>query len=662
MRRLEHFICGSWTPAPGAGSPLHDAMTGEAVFETGATPPTAAILDHARTVGGPALRAMTPHARALMLKAVGGLLMEKKEELYALSAHTGATRSDSWVDIDGGIGTFLTYASRARRELPNRNVMRDGGPEVLAKDGSFVGQHVFVPREGAAVMINAFNFPVWGMLEKLAPAWIAGMPAIVKPARQTAYVAEHCVRLMIDTGLVPEGAIQLICGDAGDLLDHLTAEDMLSFTGSASVAQKLRTHPRIVAHSVPFNAEADSLNAAILGPDVAPEDPEFTQFVDEVVREMTVKAGQKCTAIRRVIVPRTTIDAVQAAIVGKLNTIKPEDMGRLVSEAQCQDVRAAVDQLATEAKIVTGGASRGTWHAPTLLRCDNPLTARAPHEIEAFGPVATLMPYADTGDAVQIANLGGGSLVASVFTNDAGVARTIGLGIARLNGRVMFGNRLSAKSSTGHGSPLPVLIHGGPGRAGGGEELGGIRAVYHHMHRVALQGTPDQIAAVTGVWVPGAATRDDRHPFLKPLSELEIGDTIRTASRTVTLDDIEHFAQFTGDTFYAHMDEDAARRNPFFPGRVAHGYLIVSFAAGLFVEPSEGPVLANYGLDNLRFMAPVSPGDALSVILTAKEITPREGEPHGEVRWDCTVLRDGQAVVAQYDVLTLVAKEPRRLA
>jgi len=661
MRRLEHFITGAWTPATGAGSALTDAFTGDTIFETGDTPAMAPVLDYARKTGGPALRAMTPHARALMLKAIGQKLMEQKEDLYALSHHTGATRSDSWIDIDGGIGTLLTYASRARRELPNSNVMRDGGPEILSKDGTFVGQHIRTPRQGAAVMINAYNFPVWGMLEKLAPAWIAGMPVVVKPARQTAYVTEHCVRLMLDTGLVPEGAIQLICGGAGDLLDHLGPEDMLSFTGSASVARQLRAHPAVVANSVPFNAEADSLNAAILGADIREDDPEFDLFVTEVHREMTVKAGQKCTAIRRILVPEAQIDAVQKALTDRINATKPDDMGRLVSPAQAQDVKAAVDQLEAEARIVTGGAVRGTWHPPTLLRCDAPLKARTVHEVEAFGPVATLMPYATTAQAVEIANRGGGSLVASVFTDDPAIAREIGLGIARLNGRVMFGNRASAGSSTGHGSPLPMLIHGGPGRAGGGEELGGIRAVFHHMHRTALQGTPDQITALTGTWVPGAATRDDRHPFLKPLSELEVGDTIRTASRTVTLEDIEHFAHFTGDTFYAHMDEDAARRNPFFPGRVAHGYLIVSFAAGLFVEPSEGPVLANYGLDSLRFMAPVSPGDSLSVILTAKEITPREGETHGEVRWDCTVLRDGNAVVAQYDVLTLVSKEPREL-
>ena len=661
MRRLEHYITGAWTPAAGTGAVLADAVTGEAIFETGAAPDMGPVLDHARKVGGPALRAMTPHQRALMLKALGQKLMERKEELYALSAHTGATRSDSWIDIDGGIGTLLTYASRARRELPNQNTMRDGGAEVLAKDGSFVGQHVRVPRQGAAVMINAYNFPVWGMLEKLAPAWIAGMPAIVKPARQTAYVTELAVRMMIDTGLVPEGAIQLICGDAGDLIDQLGPEDMLSFTGSAAVAQKLRAHPAVLAGPVPFNAEADSLNAAILGPDVTPEAPEFDLFITEVFREMTVKAGQKCTAIRRVIVPTALIDAVQSALADRIAATGPGDMGRLVSQGQADDVRAAIAALTEEATLVAGGAYAGTWHAPTLLRCDEAMTARAPHEVEAFGPVATLMPYDGIDQAIAIANLGGGSLVSSVFTNDDHVARDFALGIARLNGRVMFGNRGSAKTSTGHGSPLPMLIHGGPGRAGGGEELGGIRAVFHHMHRVALQGTPDQIAAVTGVWVPGAAQREDRHPFLKPLSDLEIGDTIRTASRTVTLDDIEHFANFTGDTFYAHMDEDAARRNPFVPGRVAHGYLIVSFAAGLFVEPSEGPVLANYGVDNLRFMAPVSPGDALSVILTAKEITPREGEGHGEVRWDCTVLRDGDAVVAQYDVLTLVAKEPRTL-
>ncbi len=672
-RLLPSFLAGRWREGTGAGATVEDATTGLPVARLDTTGlDMAAALAYGREVGGPALRAMRIHERALMMKALGLKLLEMKEGFYALSTATGATRSDSWIDIEGGIGTLLSYASKGRRELPNGHVIADGPPEILSKDGTFIGQHVWSPMHGIAIHINAFNFPVWGMLEKLAPTWLAGMPALVKPASQTAYLTELVVRRILETGLVPEGALQLVCGSLGDALDHVTCQDVVTFTGSAATARKLRSSPAIVENSVRFTAEADSLNACILAPDAAPGTPEFDLFVREVHREMTAKAGQKCTAIRRAIVPGQHLDAVVAALgqrIAKTTMGAPGEegtrMGPLSSKGQRDEVRGAIARIGAEARIVIGDPETadvpvGAFVAPCVLVCDEPLTAVAPHEIEAFGPVVTLFPYGSIEEAVQIANRGSGSLVASVFTDDAGNARALGLGIARLHGRILFGNRLAAKSSTGHGSPLPQLVHGGPGRAGGGEELGGIRAVHHFMQRTALQGTPDLLTAVLGRWMPGAARKTDGpHPFRKSLAELEIGDTVLTERRTVTLEDIEHFARFTGDTFYAHMDEAAAKRNPFFEGRVAHGYLIVSFAAGLFVEPSEGPVLANYGVDDLRFMTPVNAGDTLQVQLTAKEITPRESEDYGEVRWDCTVIRDDGSVVAQYDVLTLVAKTQR---
>ncbi|MCB8836384.1 phenylacetic acid degradation bifunctional protein PaaZ [Aurantimonas sp. VKM B-3413] len=671
--RLKSFLAGRWQEGDGDGTVVLDAATGHPVAELNAAGiDMAEALAYGRDVGGPALRAMRIHERALMMKALGLKLLELKEEFYALSTATGATRSDSWIDIEGGIGTLLTYASKGRRELPNGHVIADGAPEILSKDGSFIGQHVFSPMHGVAIHINAFNFPVWGMLEKLSPTWLAGMPAIVKPASQTAYLTELVVRRILETGLLPEGALQVICGSTGDLLDHVTCQDVVTFTGSAATARKLRATPAVIENSVRFTSEADSLNASILAPDAEPGTPEFDLFVKEVHREMTAKTGQKCTAIRRAIVPAehllAVVDALKARIDKTVIGHPGEEgtrMGPLASLAQVEEVRASVRKLASEARIVIGDPEtspmpEGAFFSPCVLVCDDPLNATAPHEVEAFGPVVTLFAYETMDDAVAIANRGAGSLVASIFTDDAENARALGLGIARLHGRILFGNRASAKSSTGHGSPLPQLIHGGPGRAGGGEELGGMRSVHHFMQRTALQGTPDLLTAVVGRWMPGASRRTGgEHPFRKSLAELELGDTIVTEKRVVTLEDIERFAQFTGDTFYAHMDEAAAKRNPFFEGRVAHGYLIVSFAAGLFVEPAEGPVLANYGVDNLRFMTPVYPGNALQVQLTAKEITPRETEDYGEVRWDCTVTRDEGEVVAQYDVLTMVAKTQR---
>ena len=674
-RRLESYVGGIWVAGAKQGVPLLDASTGEPVASIDSSGiDFKQTLAHGRDKGGPALRRMSFHERATMLKALGQALLDRKEEFYTLSTATGATRADSWVDIEGGIGTLLSYASKGRRELPNTRVLLDGDVEQLSKDQSFSAQHILSPLRGVAVHINAFNFPCWGMLEKVAPTLLAGVPAIVKPASQTAYLTELIVRRIIETGLLPEGALQLICGSVGDLLDHVEGQDVVTFTGSAATGQRLKTHKEIVENSVRFTMEADSLNAAVLGLDAAPGTEEFDLFVKEVVREMTVKAGQKCTAIRRVIAPRTYSEALIEALndrLGKTAIGNPSDetvrMGPLASLGQREEVRARIRDLASEAEIVggdpdhpsvmSGDARAGAFLNPVLLYCDKPGSARAVHDVEAFGPVSTVMPYDTAEEAVDLARRGKGSLVASVFTNDPHFAEDVVLGLAPFHGRVMIGNRASAKSSTGHGSPLPGLVHGGPGRAGGGEELGGIRGVKHYMQRTAVQGTPRLLSAVTGRWMAGADARtDSEHPFRKSLAELKIGDQLITAKRPVTLDDIEHFAHFTGDTFYAHMDEKAAKANPFFEGRVAHGYLIVSFAAGLFVDPAPGPVLANYGVDNLRFLTPVNPGDTLQVQLTCKEINPRANAEHGEVRWDCKVTNQLDAVVAQYDVLTMVAK------
>ena len=674
-RRLKSYLCGEWIAGSRDGTTLLDAATGAPVALIDATGlDMAAALAHGRELAGPKLRAMSFHDRAAMLKALGLKLIEMKEEFYAESLATGATRTDAWPDIEGGIGTMLTFASKARRELPAGRVLPEGPVEALSKDASFSAQHILTPLHGVAIHINAYNFPIWGMLEKIAPSLIAGVPCLVKPASQTAYLTELMVRRIVESGLLPEGALQLVCGSVGDLLDHVTCQDAVTFTGSAATGRKLRTHPAIVENSVRFTMEADSLNACLLGPDAGPGTPEFDLFVREVAREMTSKAGQKCTAIRRALVPAEHLDAAIAALRERLEKTLPADprsegarMGALASLAQRDEVRARIRDLAAEAEVVVGDpdhvrtaagdAEAGAFLNPVLLACAAPGRARAVHEVEAFGPVATLMPYAELDEGVALINRGKGSLVASVFTDDPGVAEAAVLGVAPFHGRVMIGNRASAKSSTGHGAPLAPLVHGGPGRAGGGEEMGGMRGVKHFLQRTAVQGAPRLLSAVTGRWVQGApAQTEGPHPFRKSLAELRIGDQLVSQPRTVTLEDIEQFAQFTGDTFYAHMDEAAAKANPFFDGRVAHGYLVVSFAAGLFVDPAPGPVLANYGVDNLRFLTPVYPGDALTVTLTAKEITPRAGTEYGEVRWDAAVTNQTGATVAEYDVLTMVAK------
>jgi oxepin-CoA hydrolase/3-oxo-5,6-dehydrosuberyl-CoA semialdehyde dehydrogenase len=673
VSRLRSYVSGAWHTPDAEGTPLHDAVTGEEIARISSDGvDMGAALRHGREVGGPALRELTFHQRAALLKALGSYLREHRDELYALSARSGATRTDSLVDVDGGIGVLLGYASKGRRELPNDTVYVDGGVEPLGRGGTFVGQHVCTPLRGVAVQINAFNFPVWGPLEKFAPAFLAGVPSLVKPASQTAYLTEKLVELIISSGLVPEGALQLVSGSAGDLLDHLTEQDLVSFTGSASTAQHLRTHPGVVRSSVRFNAEADSLNCSVLGPDATPGTPEFDLFVKQLVTEMTVKAGQKCTAIRRAFVPAGLLDEVGEAASERLAKVvvgNPADesvrMGALASLEQREEVRRSLKALLEAGQVLFGdpdrvdvvGADpeRGAFLSPVLMRADP--EAAQPHEVEAFGPVSTLMPYTSTDHVVALAARGQGSLVGSVVTGDVGFAREVVLGVAPWHGRMLVLDSEDAKESTGHGSPLPALVHGGPGRAGGGEELGGVRGVLHHMQRTAVQGSPAVLTAITGRWIPGAPrTASGVHPFRKSLAELRIGDTVVAGPRTVTLDDVEHFAEFTGDTFYAHMDSEAAKANPFFGGRVAHGYLVLSFAAGLFVSPEPGPVLANYGLENLRFLTPTFPGDELTVTLTAKQITPREDQDYGEVRWDADVTNQDGASVAKYDVLTLVAK------
>ena len=665
---LQNYAAGKWVAGAGGLAELRSAVNGDAVALTSSQGlDFGAMARFARENGGPALRAMTFHRRAGMLKALADALTAKKEGLYELSYNTGATKADSWIDIDGGIGTFAVYQSKGRRELPNDTLLIDGNVEALSRGGTFQGLHVYTSLQGVAVHINAFNFPVWGMLEKLAPTLLAGVPAIVKPASATAYLTEAAVRIMIEANVLPAGALQLIVGSTGDLLDHLAGQDVVSFTGSAETAAKLKAHPVIARESVRFVAEQDSLNAAVLGPDAAPDSPEFDLFVKEVVKEMTVKAGQKCTAIRRAMVPAALLDAAQSAIVERLAKVTggdPRDeatkMGALVSQAQRNDVRAKIAEIARDGRIVygdpnaTAGDPGGAFMQPVLLRCEDPWSARAVHDVEAFGPVSTLMPYKDAADAIALADRGKGSLVMSVFSYDTAFERDVVLGAGAFHGRIAFIDRDSAKESTGHGSPMPHLVHGGPGRAGGGEEMGGIRGVMHYMQRTALQGSPRVLSSITRRYMQGAPTTSGEHPFRRKFHDLPIGYQLKTKAREITLDDIEHFAHFTGDTFYAHMDEDAAKANPLFGGRVAHGYLILSFAAGLFVDPDPGPVLANYGLDNLRFVKPVKPGDAISVVLTVKEKTLRRPD-QGEVRWDVVVTnRDGDTVAA-YDLLTMNA-------
>jgi oxepin-CoA hydrolase / 3-oxo-5,6-dehydrosuberyl-CoA semialdehyde dehydrogenase len=673
--KLRSYVCGEWFEAKDRFVDVRSAIDGRVVAQVSSEGlHFGCALAYARNIGGPALRSLTFHERAEMVKRLALHLSEHKQRFYELSYDTGATQKDCFVDIDGGIMTLFSFASKARRELPNATVAIDGALEPLSKGGTFAGRHIMTPLQGVAIHINAYNFPCWGMLEKLAPAIIAGVPIITKPATPSAYVAYAIFEEIVRSGIFPDGSVQFVAGDLGDMLERLTGQDVVSFTGSRSTSTKLRAVPAIGENAVRFIAERDSLNASILGPDGAPGTPEFDLFVKEIVREVTTKAGQRCTCIRRAIVPGPYLDDVQRALIERLGKVvvgSPRSegvtMGAVVSLAQRDDVRARIAELATEASVVYGnpmhvetvGAddTSGAFMSPIVLRCDRPFASTKVHEVEAFGPVTTLMPYDSVADAIAIANLGEGSLVASIFSYDTTAADEIALGIAPSHGRVLIVDRDCAKEQTGHGSPLAPLAHGGPGRAGGSEEMGGIRGVFHYMQRTAVQGSPQRLATVTGEWNPGAIEQSGQtHPFDRAFESLAAGETFYTGTREITLEDIEHFAEFTGDKFYAHMDEAAAKASPFFEGRVAHGYLLLSFAAGLFVKSDLGPVLANYGLENLRFLRPCYPGDTMRVRLTVKTKTPRKPE-YGEVRWSVTLFNQNDEIIAQYDLLTMNATQ-----
>jgi len=682
---LQSLIANRWvgtTPA----SLLRSAIDGSAVAHTHAEAiDFAEAVHHAHTVGVPALLKLDFQQRTALLRALAAYLVERKEALYTLSRHSGATRADSWIDIEGGTGTLFAYAGVGAGDLPSGNVVHEGPAMPLGKTGVFAGTHILVPRRGVAVHINAFNFPIWGLLEKFAPAFLAGMPCIGKPATATSWLTEAAVRMMNDSGLLPPGSLQLVIGGTGDLLDRLTETDVVTFTGSADTAARLRVHPNLVARSIPFNAEADSLNCAVLADDVGPDDEAFELFVKEVAREMTVKAGQKCTAIRRAIVPRRHLDAVAEKLAARLArtvvgdpAVEGVKMGALASKAQQADVAERVALLARGNEVVFGavvgvgsgasfqplgeGVAEGAFFSPTLLLCRDAFANDVVHDVEAFGPVSTLMPYDDLDEAVALAARGRGSLVATLVTRSPAVAAQVVPQMAALHGRVHILDPQAAPESTGHGSPLPPLKHGGPGRAGGGEELGGVRAVKHYLQRAAVQGSPTMLAAVTGEYVRGAAVQESElHPFRKWFDDLAIGDSLLTHRRTVSEADIVAFGGISGDYFYMHFDEIAAKESPF-GKRIAHGYFVLSAAAGLFVSPSPGPVLANYGLDTLRFVKPVGIGDTIRARLTCKRKTDkpaRKGQPpQGVVAWDVQVTNQDGDLVASYDILTLVLKRP----
>lgn len=675
--KLKNYAQGQWVEGSDSGISLHHAVTGEHIYNaTSKGLDFKSMLDYGRKNAGFKLRKMSFHERARMLKALALYLTDKKKDFYATSAITGATKTDSWIDIDGGIGNLFVYASKGRRELPDEPFYVDGNMEVISKLGSFVGHHICVPLEGVAVHINAFNFPVWGMLEKIAVNLLAGVPAIVKPATSTSFLTEHVTREIIASGILPEGSLQLICGSVGDLFDHLTCQDVVTFTGSAETGKMLKRHPVIIDNAIRFNMEADSLNCSILGPDCTPDTEEFKLFIKEVSREMTVKAGQKCTAIRRTIVPEHLTEPVIEALKERLQSnvigdpaVEGVRMGPLASKGQVQDVKAKVRELMNACEMVYGDldqvkvtgadSERGSFMSSILLYCNDPFNKTEPHNVEAFGPVNTVMPYKTTEEAVELAKMGKGSLVGSVFTSSDQFAREMVLGSACMHGRMVLINKECAAESTGHGSPLAHLVHGGPGRAGGGEEMGGMRGVKHYMQRTALQGSPTTLTKILNTYLPGAAIREDKiHPFRKYFEELEVGDSLITHRRTVTEADIVNFAGISGDFFYAHTDETSLEGS-IFEKRVAHGYFVISAAAGLFVDPKKGPVLANYGLDNLRFTLPVYVGDTIQVQLTCKSKIKkdnREGQiPQGVVEWYVEVKNQNKEIVAVETVLTLVA-------
>ena len=679
MPKLGNFVTGSWITGDGEGQPLYNAFNGDVITHASTKGlDFAAILDYARKTGNPTLRRMTFPERGRMLRALALHLREHLETFYKISFLTGATRADSWIDLEGGIGNLFSYAS-LRRKFPDEPFCLDGDGLSLGKAGTFMGQHLLVPKEGVAIHINAFNFPVWGMLEKIAVNLLAGIPAVVKPASVTSFLTEAVVREIVNSGILPPGALQLICGSAGDILDHVTSQDVVTFTGSATTGQQLKAHPRILRENTPFNMEADSLNCLVLGEDVEPGQPEWDLFIKELRREMTVKAGQKCTAVRRIFVPENKMEDTWKALtkaLGQTTIGNPENekvrMGALAGLSQREEVRTQVRRLLASSQMIYGSLdsvavidadpAKGAFLSPLLLLNETPFSSEEPHEIEAFGPVSTLMPYKGADEAIELSKKGKGSLCSSIVTADPNIARSYVLGAATHHGRILIINEECAKENTGHGSPLPLLVHGGPGRAGGGEEMGGIRGVKHYMQRVAVQGSPSMITSLTHTYQPQARQRvEEKHPFRKYFEELQIGDTVITHKRTITEADISNFANLSWDHFYAHTDHTSLD-GTLFEKPVAHGYLILSAAAGLFVDAGKGPVMLNYGLEECRFLKPVYAGTTIGVKLTCKEKIAQEKKsdtdlPRGIVKWYVDVYDNTGESVAIATILTMVQKK-----
>ncbi len=674
--KLQNYAQGKWVEGAGKEKPLFDAITGEQIASASSEGlDFAGMMNYARKVGGPTLRKMTFQERGLMLKALAMHLLTLKAKYYEVSAKTGATKVDSWIDIEGGIGNLFANAS-LRRQFPDEPFYVDGETAPLSKNGTFIGHHIMVPKQGVAIHINAFNFPIWGMLEKIAVNLMAGVPAIVKPATLTSFLTEAMVKDIIDSKILPEGALQLICGSANGILDHVTSQDVVTFTGSASTGKMLKAHPHLLEEAVPFNMEADSLNASILGEDAVPGTEEFDLFIKEVQREMTVKAGQKCTAVRRIIVPEKLVEDVQIALGKRLAqtvignpAVEGVRMGSLAGLEQVKEVKEKVAQLSASQKIVFGdidnfevtGAdkSKGAFLSPILFLNENPFTNTDCHNIEAFGPVSTIIPYKTLDEAIELANMGKGSLVCSIVTNDDKIAKEFVMGAASMHGRILILNAACAKESTGHGSPMPLLTHGGPGRAGGGEEMGGKRGVLHYLQRTAIQGSPTMITKVTNQYQYGAEqTEFDRHVFQKHFEDIQIGETVITRKHTVTDADIVNFANVSGDHFYAHVDATSLE-GTIFERNVAHGYWVLSKAAGLFVDGKKGPVLLNYGLDECRFVKPVYPGMTIGVRFTAKEKISQEKKDEndikkGIVKFLVDVYDETGETVALATILTMV--------
>ena len=678
MKKIQHYVQGQWTEGKEEGAPIFDAITGEVISNIaieGLDIPE--ILQYGRTTGSKVLRKMTFQERGNMLKKLAFYLSKRKNEFYELSYRTGATRVDSWIDIEGGFGNLFANAS-LRKLFPNQAYHVEGDAIDLSRGGRFMAHHIMVPKKGVAVHINAFNFPVWGMLEKCAVNWMAGVPAIVLPAPSSSYLAEAVARVMIDSGILPEGALQIINGTVRNILDTVESQDVVTFTGSAATGRILKAHPRIIQESVPFTMEADSLNASILGEDAVPGSPEFDLFIKEVRKEMTVKAGQKCTAIRRIIVPENLAEEVQVSLAKALDKVTIGDprlkevrMGSLISKQQVEAVRSSVEDLSKEATMVYGSLDKietigadykkGAFISPILFRADNPLENSVIHEREAFGPVSTIMPYKNLEEAITLAQMGKGSLVSSIATNDDNIAKEYVINAASHHGRILVLNRENAKESTGHGSPLPSLVHGGPGRAGGGEEMGGVRGIKHYLQRTAIQGSPTTLTEITGIYQPNSKYKEAaQHPFKYHWEDIQPGMSLKTHKRTFTDTDIINFANVTWDHFYAHTDITSLDGS-IFEKRTAHGYFIISAAAGLFVYPNKGPVSANYGLEECRFLRPLYHNDTVYVRLTCKQKIDRDvastEHPSGIVKWFVEVFDAEDELVAIATILTMVQKK-----